>query len=64
MRSADECLAKANELSRLAELSRVAEVTARFLAMADAWLDLAVRAEWHDSGRYAEAIRAHRIWRP
>jgi hypothetical protein len=64
MRSADECLAKANELSRLAELSRLPEVSALFLVMADAWVDLAVRAEWHDSGRYAEALLAHRIRRP
>jgi hypothetical protein len=63
MRSADECLAKANELSRLAEHSHLPEVTAQFLLLADAWIDLAARAEWHDSGKYADAIRAYRARR-
>ena len=59
MRSADECMAKARELSRLAELSRLPEVTALFLVLADAWIELAARAERHDSGRYADEVRAH-----
>jgi len=52
-------MAKASELSRLAELSHLPEVTALFLALADAWIDLAARAERHDTGRYAEEVIAH-----
>ena len=59
MRSADECLAQAKELSRLAALSQLPLVTARLLEIAEAWVDLAWRAEWHDSGKYAEALKAH-----
>jgi hypothetical protein len=59
MRSADECLAQAKVLSRLAELSDRPFVTIGLLEIAEAWVDLAGRAEWHDSGKYAEAIKAH-----
>jgi hypothetical protein len=64
MRSADECLAKARELSQLAELSNSPGFTALILMMGEAWIDLSARAERHDSGKYAEALRAHRIGRP
>ena len=59
MRSADECLAQAKELSQLAPLCHRPLVAALLLGMAEEWVDLAWRAEWHDSGKYADALEAH-----
>lgn len=49
MRSTLECLAKAAELSRLADIARNPEIKAHLLAMAQAWVDLSHQAEWQDT---------------
>jgi len=48
MRSALECLAKAAELTRSADLTAGPELRAQFLLMADEWTRLSVVAEWQD----------------
>lgn len=49
MRSTLECLAKAAELSRLADNARSPEIRVNLLAMAQAWVDLSYQAEWQDT---------------
>jgi hypothetical protein len=49
MRDAHECLAKAAELSRLADLTNDAAIRALLLEMALEWTDLSRLAEWQDT---------------
>jgi hypothetical protein len=56
MRSADDCLACAKELSRLAELATIPEIAADLLRLAEQRLDVSRMAEWQDTGKFAETI--------
>jgi hypothetical protein len=57
MRTADECLVKAAELSQLADLIRDPEVRATSLVVAETWLDVSMMAECQD----ALEAKLHRI---
>jgi hypothetical protein len=49
MLTADECLAKAAELSLLADGAGLSNERETLLLMADTWLDLSRHAEWQDT---------------
>jgi|GEM_PF-4585318 len=49
MRTAAECLAKAKEISQLADLIQDPEIKATSLVVAEAWLDASMMAECQDA---------------
>jgi hypothetical protein len=48
MRSARECIAKAGELSKLAEIASDPDVRVHLLIMAELWLELSARSQSKD----------------
>ena len=59
MFTADECLAKAAELSALADEAGLSSGRETLLLMADVWLDLGRQAEWQHTQFPQFAQRRH-----
>ena len=51
MRTAEECLAKAAALTKLADECPIAEVRQQIIETAESWRALAVLAAWQDGQR-------------
>jgi hypothetical protein len=58
MRSAAECISKAEELSEIADSIFDADARTLVLTLAELWLDLSEQAQWQDS---SSPVRAYRV---